>query len=398
MAINSNFDILEPEAWTDVARELQYPMKPMMRLAATNVAGSSIEGLVATKNKTVKVPRPIRVDESNVQTYTGADPNKTTLNVENAELVINTHEITQFDINKRDEKFSLIDLVRTYLRPHLDIHARKINSKMKAEGNKFEAAFYDDNSGATVMSDADLREARRIMLKRKFVDPSDGFAAVIDPDAEADLTGLDLFHQADQFGSRSTLLEGSIGRAFGFDFFMDNLGYDSTAASVDSGDRVAGAASEGDTTVVIDDGAGSAAASTFSEGDLIYFGSANGKDEIYVVDSYDASAATGTITLKEALRADVSDNATIGAVPAGQVQYLYNPSALVLVTAGMESVSSNTSVSRSIGFDPVNNMNYTLSIQETIHGATVTIETLYGAKNFYEDYGVRYVRGSLAKA
>ncbi len=393
MAINSNFDILEPEAWTDVARELQYPMKPMMRLAATNVAGSSIEGLVATKNKTVKVPRPVRVDESNVQTYTGSDPSKTTLNVENAELVINTHEITQFDINKRDEKFSLIDLVRTYLRPHLDIHARKINSKMKAEGNKFEAAFYDDNSGATVMSDADLREARRIILKRKFVDPSDGFAAVIDPDSEADLTGLDLFHQADQFGSRSTLLEGSIGRAFGFDFFLDNLGFDSSAADV--GDAVvAAAASEGDTEITIDDGSAGASSADLDEGDLIYFASANGKDEIYVVDS----ATTTEITLKEPLRADVADDAAITAVPAGQVQYLYNPSALVLVTAGMESVSSNTSVSRSIGFDPVNNMNYTLSIQETIHGATVTIETLYGAKNFYEDYGVRYLRGSLAKA
>ena len=69
MAVNSNFDILEPEAWTEVARELPIPRKPMMAQAATSVAGANLEGYVANAFDTVKVPRPIRAELADVETY-----------------------------------------------------------------------------------------------------------------------------------------------------------------------------------------------------------------------------------------------------------------------------------------------------------------------------------------
>lgn len=397
MAINTNFDILEPQAWVELARELPYPMKPLMSLAATSVAGNNLEGFVSQKNKTVKVPRPVRIPKSEVRNYDASSITKTTVDVNNADLVIDQHKITQFDINKRDEKFSLPELVSMYFRPFLDAHAQSINDYMWTQASKFQGAFYDANSAsATVLDDEDVRFARKTLLKRKFVNPQDGFVAVLDPDADDDLGSLSIFQQADSRGDSLIQREGSMGRFAGFDFFMDNIGSSYSAASVDTGDRVAGAASEGALTVTIDDGAGSAPASTLDEGDLIYFASANGRDEIYTVHAFNDT--TGVITLKEPLRANVGDNALIVAVPAGQVQLFYNPASLALVTAGMESVSSSSSIQRAIGFDPANNMNYTLSIEETVHGATVTIETLYGAQNFYEDYGIRYIRGTAAKA
>lgn len=395
MANNANFTKLEPQAWTEVARMLPYPTKPLMRLSATTIAGANMEGLVAQKNKTVKVPRPVRVDKSNVQTYDPAnEPTATTLDVNNADLVIDTHEVTKFFIDKEDQKFSLPELVRMYLMPHLDIHAQKINDKMWEQTAKFEAAFFDNNSGATVLDDSDVRFARRTLLKRKFVSPTDGFVSILDPDEEDNLGSLSIFQQADSRGDASIQREGSMGRFAGFDFFLDNLGYAHGAASVDSGDRVAGLASVGDLTVTIDDGAGGAPASTFSKGDLIYFGSADAKDQIYAVESF----ASGVITLQEPLRYEVADNATIVAVPAGSTQLFYHPDSIALVTAGMDAVASDSRISRSIGFDPTNNMNYTLTIDEDWRGATVYIETLYGAQNFYEDWGIRYIAGTAAKA
>ena len=49
MAINSNFSIYEPEAFVEVALANQYPNRPMVSKAVTNVAGASIEGLVAAR-------------------------------------------------------------------------------------------------------------------------------------------------------------------------------------------------------------------------------------------------------------------------------------------------------------------------------------------------------------
>ena len=401
MAVNSNFDILEPEAWTEVARELPIPRKPMMAQAATSVAGANLEGYVANAFDTVKVPRPIRAELADVETYAAnTDPSINDPNVENAVLQIDTHEISSFRINKRDFKFTLVDLVRMYMPTFLDMHARKINAKLKTEARKFEAAFVDKNTDATVLDDADLREARRILLGRKFVNAEDGFIAVIDPDAEADLTGLGLFHQADQYGARNILLDGAMGRAMGFDFFVDNLGSAHTAATVTDA-VVAANASAGATTLTIDDGSTGDATLSLNEGDVVYFGSADEPDDYYVVQSQTATV----LTLKEPLRKAVANDATINPVDiasgdAGKEQFFYNPEALALVTAGMESIpnTENVGIRRAIGFDPTNNMNYTMSMRPTIHGVDVFIETLYGVKNFYPDYGVRYVRGNVSKA
>lgn len=393
MAVNSNFNILEPEAWTEVARELKYPMKPMMARAATSVAGANLEGYVANAFDTVKVPRPVRAAESEVADYNPAvDPTPTDPDVSEAVLSINKHEISAFRINKRDFKFTLVDLVRMYMPTYLDAHARKINANLKAEARKFEAVFADlDGANATVIDDADLREARRIMLGRKFINSSDGFISVIDPDAEADLTGLSLFHQADQYGARNVLLEGSMGRAMGFDFFVDNLGSTHTPADVASA-ATNGGASEGDTSLTITVGG-----SSLVEGDAIYFDGAASTDDFYVVDSVDGT----TLTLKEPLRKDVATATSILAVAGTSLkeEFFYNPDAIAMVTAGMESIpnTENVGIRRAIGFDPTNNMNYTLSMRPTIHGVDVFIETLYGLKLFYPDYGARYLKGTNSK-
>ena len=60
MAINSNFSIYEPEAFVEVALANQYPNRPMVSSAVTNVAGASIEGLVAARNKTVSITRAVK--------------------------------------------------------------------------------------------------------------------------------------------------------------------------------------------------------------------------------------------------------------------------------------------------------------------------------------------------
>jgi len=400
LAINSNFSIYEPEAWTETFQELYFPNRPIVANAATSVAGANLEGLVANAFDTVKITRATKTTTSDVSDYTQeSDYSYSEPNASENSLVINKHKFIGFKIDKRDQKFSLPDLVRQHMIPRMNSLMDVINADCKTELLKAEAAFYSMGTDAEVMDDSDLREARRILLERKNINPEEGAIAVIDPTVEADLTGLNIFHNADERGNNQIQLEGAMARAFGFNFFVDNLGKDHTVATVTDA-VVAAAASAGDTTLTIDNGAGSAATVSLSEGDVVTFGSAKGKDQAYVVQSQ-----TGTVlTLKEALRDDVADDATINPVDiasgdTGREQFFYDPIALSLVTAGMSPVDGSTAggVRRAIGFDPVNNVNYTLSVEETMAGANILLEALYGVKLFYPDLALRFIRGNEVK-
>ena len=397
MAINSNFSIYEPEAFVEVALANQYPNRPMVSKAVTNVAGASIEGLVAARNKTVSITRAVKPTGA-PSSYSGSY-SLGTPDANEEQLVINKHYYSGFSIDKADQKFALPDLVQQHFVPRLHQLIDQINSDVKVEARKsFEVAFADNNTDSTVMDDNDLAEARKIMAARKFT--TDNLMMVIDPFVEKDLTTLNIFQQANTRGSADIQLGGAMARAYGFDFFVDNEGSSHTVATVTDAVMAADEA-VGQTELTIDDGSGGAATVSLAEGDIVTFGAAKGSDDFYVVQSQ-----TGTVlTLKEPLRAAVANNATINPVDiasgdTGREQFFYDPSALALVTAVMPSVDSGSGsgVRRAAGFEPMNNVNYTLTIEETKSGADILIEVLYGTKVFRPDLGGRYIRGNVAKA
>jgi hypothetical protein len=397
MAINSNFSIYEPEAWVEVYLANQFPMRPMVSQSVTNVAGADVEGLVAAKNKAVNITRAVKSTTSDVIDYTGNYASYTTPDADEFTLTINKQKYLQFSIDKADQRFALPDLVEQHFVPRLHSLLDVINQDVKAEALKFEAAFADLTGNATVLDTADLIEARRILKSRK--NYNEGTIAVLSPQAEADLLGLSLFQQANTRGGAGIQLEGAMGRAFGFDFFVDNLGSAFTPATVTDA-VVAANAAAGAKTLTIDNGSGSAATESLVEGDVIYFGTASTTDDYYVVQSQ-----TGTVlTLKEGLRKAVLNNATINAVPVATAgtatnEFFYDPKAIALVTAVMQNIDAgNGGVRRAAGFEPTNRVNYTLTIEETKAGADILIEVLYGVKLFYPDLGVRYVRGPIAKS
>ena len=397
MAINSNFSIYEPEAWVEVALANQYPNRPMVSKAVTNVAGASIEGLVASKNKSVNITRAVKPSGAPTA-YTGSysldtpDANEET-------LIINKHYYTGFSIDKADQSFALPDLVQQHFVPHLHRLIDQVNSDVKVEARKsFEVAFSSKGTDATVMDDNDLAEARRIMASRKFV--TDNMMMVIDPFVEKDLTTLNIFQQANTRGDAGIQLSGAMARAYGFDFFVDNEGSAHTAATT-TNVVVAANAAVGATTLSVDNGSSGDADLNLNEGDVIYFTGASGSDDYYVVKSQTASV----LTLKEPLRKAVADTTVIVAVDiasgdTGREQFFYDPSALALVTAVMPSVDrgSGSGVRRAAGFESMNNVNYTLTVEETKSGADILIEMLYGVKVFRPDLGGRFIRGNEAKA
>ena len=358
MAINTNFNIYEPEAFVEVALANQYPNRPMVSSAVTNVAGASIEGLVAARNKTVSITRAVKPTGSPTA-YSGSY-SLGTPNASEEQLVINKHFFSGFSIDKADQKFALPDLVQQHFVPRLHQLIDQITADVKTEARAgFEVAFADNNTDSTVMDTNDLAEARRIMASRKFI--ADNMNMIIDPFVEKDLTTLNLFQNANSRGNNEIQLSGAMAQAYGFNFFVDNNGSDHTPATVTDA-VIAATEAIGQTELTIDNGSGSGATVSLSEGDVVTFGSAKSTDDFYVVESQTATV----LTLKEPLRKALANNATINPVDiasgdTGRAQFFYDPSALALVTAVMPSVDSGSGsgVRRAAGFEPMNNVNYT---------------------------------------
>ncbi len=397
MAYDASLDLLEPSAWNALLLSNDYPMRPALANANTNIEGVPIAGQVAARNKTVKIPKATK-PTGDAKTYAGSnsydqdDPEFT-----QPELVMEDVLYRSFTIDKWDQNFSLPDLVSSQVVPRMHNILDTINKNyVKRELNRFDIAVADLNTSATVMDTTDVRFMRKALLERSFVEDQ-VMAAVIDPDGEFDLNGLSLFQEADKRGNNQIQLSGAMGNAFGFDFMLDNVPNDVDSTSTVGDAVVAAAASIGDTTVTIDDGSGSAATETMANGDVIYFGTANDRDDWYVVES--VNTAGTEITLKEPLRKAVADDDAVTGV-AGSSQYFYDPSGIAVITAlpVQSRVTSAQGVTRIPFFEPMNRANFLISIEGDTGGAQVTIETLVGAKNFQPSRGGRYLRGDTAKA
>ena len=397
MAFNSNFDILEPSAWNALLLSNDFAVRPSLTNANTNIEGVDIAGQVAAKNKTVKIPKPGKLS-GDAREYTGSGYTSDTPTMTQPELKMDKVYYRQFPLDKWDQNFALPNLVTTYIRPYMENVLDTIEkNQIKRELNRFNAAVVDLNTTATVMDVEDIRFMRKTLIKRGLVNPSAIKAAVIDPDTEFDLNGISLFQEADKRGNNQVQLTGAMGNAFGFDFL---LGHNTESISTDAATGnavVAAAAAIGDTTITIDNGSGAASDTTLDNSDIIYFGTANTRDDWYVVDSVNTDKTE--ITLKEPLRKAVANNAAITGV-AGDCQYFYDTDSIALVTAipVMSQIMSASGVTRIPFFEPVNRVNFLISIEGDMSGGKVAIETLVGAKNFQPSRGGRYIRGTTAKA
>lgn len=394
MAFNSNFDLLEPAAWNALLLANDFPMKPGVARASGNIAGVDIAGQVAARNKIVKIPRAEK-PTGDAPTYTGSGYTDNTLAFAQPELTMTDVLYRSFTVDKWDQNFALPDLINSAVLPRMHNIIDTINKNfLKPELNKFKVAVANLNTTETVLDTADINFVRRALLERHFVEDK-MMTSILTPAGQEDLVNLGLFQDANRRGGIDVQRTGTMGDAFGFEYVLDNIPFDVATDAACGNAVVDAAASVGATVVSVDNGAGAASDNTLANGDIVFFGTANARNQYYVVES----ATTTAITLKEPLRDAVADNATVTGV-SGSCQYFYDQDSIALITAlpVQSEITAASGVTRIPFFEPTNRINFMISIEGDRAGAKVTIETLVGCKNFYESRGARYIRGNTAKA
>lgn len=394
MAINSNFSIFHPTILGQYLRTLKYPARPLIANSATAPIGQNIEGTLTNGGKTVDVNQMAKPGQSSVKSYSGTYDAAEDPDANKKSLTIDIHEYVHYKLDKADIRLSPINFVQNVFLPFYDELLTKIDSSVKTEAAKFNAAFAEGGASPTVLDNEDITEAKRILKSREYV--SNNLVAIIDSNGEKDLTDLSLFVQANTGADGAQLQRnGFLARKFGFDIFIDELGHSQTVG-FDADARLAEALSlDEQTDIDIEDGGAAALDTAPAEGEVIFFGTDTGTDQYYVVDS---GSTTSLLQLKEGARYTAADQDAIDGV-AGTSQFFMESGAISLVSLGMQSVLDDSpGIMRMVNFDPVNRVNTTVTLEETKNGAEILIEFLGGVKNFYPERGVRYIRGSAAKS
>lgn len=254
-----------------------------------------------------------RRDEGTVQefttTITAAD------NVETStQLTLEKHFDASFSVTTRDLTLEIQDFSAQLLAPRMIRLAEAVDTyaltKLQHLPNVGSVSAYTGNTADVPAnlpnSAASMAQVRKTMNELRI--PLSPRVQICSPEYEATLLGVDTFVEADKRGDAGSALENaSIGRVMGFDYFMAQNVDDSTFTSgtFTTGDIV-GAHSAGATSLSIDGTVG--ATDTVKAGDLLNIAGYGN-----VVVAADATAVTNaiTITIVEALKKDVADNAVV---------------------------------------------------------------------------------------
>lgn len=198
---------------------------------------------------------------------------------------------------------------------------------------------------------------------------------VLDFDAEANALSLAPFRDVSQAGNDSAVIEGEIGRRFGFDFYSDH-DVPTHTAGTGASYQLSAAATAGATSASVDTGTG-----TILVGDIVTFA---GHTTTYTVT---AALSGGSFSFLPALTANVADNGAIAIKATHVVNLAFNRDAFAF---------ANRPLVLEDGQDP----SMIITMQDPLTGISMRLEKIRGYKQTMYDidilYGVKCIRPQLA--
>lgn len=211
---DNDVDAFVPEVW---AQEALIALEA--NCVAANLVYRNFENLVADFGDIVNT----RIPASFFAQRKGPNDDVTVqnVNVVNVPVPLNQHLHTSFMIRDSENSKSMKDLINEHLIPAVHSLSQTLDSIICMQG--YVACLAADGvvgQYGTAVTIPTLTQVRSVMNKRKV--PLQGRNLLICPDTEAELLEIATFHEADKLGDDGTALrEGSLGRKFGFNIYMD---------------------------------------------------------------------------------------------------------------------------------------------------------------------------------
>lgn len=233
--------------------------------------------------------------------------------------------------------------------------------------------------------------ARKLLNKQ--LAPMDNRRAVLDPDAESNLLLNTNILQSEQRGDSAGIVEGSIGRKLGFDWFLDqNVTTYTPGTAWITGRTVATAgAVAGETTLAIKDNAGTMAAGTVKIGDIFTLG---GSSQQYVITTAIATvtalaSTTFTISFYPALASAHASGAVVTVIGSAYTANLaFHRDAIAWASRPLGDIPAAGNLFSS-AVDPVSGIALRLEVSRQNKQTTFEYDILGGANVVRREYGVK---------
>ena len=280
-----------------------------------------------SKDNTIQIRRPTN---ATITQYNGSSVTPTDITETKVDLTLERHFDANIRITAREMTLGIEDFSQQVLEPYMLAMAEEIDTYALSKLRDFPNVAPNAAPGALPSTTANVAQIRKVANNLRV--PVANRMAVVDPDYEAALLSIDSFVEADKVGDDGTALrEASIGRKFGFNWFMDqNVDSTSFTSGTMTSFVVNGAVSAGGNSIAFD--GASAAAATLVEGDILQV--AGYPENLVVNAGVTASASAGTVTIKEQLRFDLADNAAVTVYNGGSSRFsrgaIFHPNGIAL--------------------------------------------------------------------
>lgn len=339
----------------------------------------SFEDEARYKGDTISVPRPIVMKPAEEHPTDGTPTTSQAINTSKSSLVLNRQPFAQWSMSERE---ALGSLSKNIIPQAIKAGFRSVGARMTNDVFSMYKDVYSvcgNPASSNSRTKDDLGAARTSFLEKNIIGPKN---MVLSPRTEGALAME--FSKINESGDSNLVREGSLGRKFGFDMFVDAAAPFHTAgtASLNDGITLATPGFAGSDRLNLD-GVGDA---TFKHGDII---SIAGYPQTHVVTA-DASGAV--VAIAPALLDAIPAGAAVTVMKSHQVDLAFQQEAFSIAFRPLETPASSEGVKIYQMTDPVTGFSLRLSTHYDMytHNTTWKLDTLYGIKCFNPELALRF--------
>lgn len=324
---------------------------------------------------TVDIPLPVAQSAANVTaapTYTSAAGNSPNI----VQLPLDQWKHTDFFLT--DQERSNIEAGSNFMPSQMSEAIKVLANAMGTHCmNQYKGIYgFVGTAGVTPFSTvATATDARKVLSQQ--LAPLNDRRVVLDPSGESQALQLAAFSNFEQTGDMAVKIEGTIGRKFGMDFYMDQLVVTHTAGTLAS--VVMGSTTAAGTSAINLVNATSAAIGTIVYGDVFTIA---GQTQTYVVrtsatQTFVSALTSVAISIDPPLAAIASGAAVCTFKGTHVVNLAFQRGAIAFATRPLDTDSSQTEVAAAV--DPVTGLSLRLEKLRQYKQTAYDFDVLYGA-------------------
>jgi hypothetical protein len=337
------------------------------------------------KGTTIDVPIPSAIAVQDV-VPNNTPPNTADVMPTSVPITLDTWIEAPFFMTDKDMLEAMNGVIPMQAREAVNALALRINTDILAQYKNFYGFYGTPGTTPFATGTSDATQIRKILNVQ--LAPLENRRMVLDPEAEANALDLRAFQDQSWRSNASAIVDGTISRTLGFDWFSHQLAPVHTAGTLTGTITVGADAAIGAKSVRLDAGSGEAVA--LKKGDIITFA---GQNQTYVVtaDLTIAASANGNVAIEPGLKAAITaaSNTAVSVKPSHTVNLAFHRDAIAFATRPLEGSADGLGARISSAVDTESGLTLRLEVTREHKRTRFSYDILYGVATVRRELGAR---------